>query len=57
MMTVHYAWQWRETKHRANAVHPGEVQTDLNPGGGLTVGQGAKSSVELATIAADDDCC
>ena len=53
MMTVHYAWQWRNTPHRANAVHPGEVQTDLNPGGKLTVQQGAVTSVEMATIGDD----
>ena len=53
MMTVHYAWQWRETPHRANAIHPGSVVTDLNPGGDLTVEEGAKTSVELATIPND----
>ncbi len=53
MMTVHYAWQWRDTPHRANAVHPGSVKTDLNRNGDLTVEEGAKSSVELATIGAD----
>ena len=53
MMTVHYAWQWRDTPHRANAIHPGSVKTDLNPGGDLTVQEGAKSSVEMATIPND----
>ena len=53
MMTVHYAWQWRGGAHRANAVHPGSVVTDLNPGGDLTVEEGAKTSVEMATIPND----
>ncbi len=53
MMTVHYAWQWRHTKHRANAVHPGAVKTDLNANGDLSVEEGAKTSVELATIGDD----
>jgi len=53
MMTVHYAHQWKDTPHRANAIHPGSVLTDMNPQGELTVEQGAKTSVELATIGAD----
>ena len=53
MMTVHYAWQWQGTPHRANAIHPGSVKTDLNQSGDLTVQEGAKTSVELATIASD----
>ena len=53
MMTVHYAWQWRGTKHKANAIHPGSVKTDLNQSGDIDVTEGAKSSVELATIGAD----
>ena len=53
MMTTHYAWQWRDTPHRANTIHPGSVKTDLNPGGDLTVEEGAKTSVELATIGPD----
>lgn len=53
MMTIHYAWQWRDTPHRANAIHPGSVKTDLNPGGDLSLEEGAKSSVELATIPDD----
>ena len=53
MMTTHYAHQWRDTPHRANTIHPGSVKTDLNPGGELTVEEGAKTSVELATIGPD----
>ncbi len=53
MLTVHYAAMWRDGPHRANAIHPGSVKTDLNPTGDLTVEEGAKSSVEMATIASD----
>ncbi len=50
MMTLHYAHEWLGTPHRANAVHPGGVKTDLNPNGGLTPEEGAHSSVEMALI-------
>ena len=53
MMTVSYAKAWENTPHRANAIHPGSVQTDLNPGGDLSVEEGAKSSVDLAIISDD----
>lgn len=53
MMTIHYAWQWRDTKHKANTIHPGSVKTDLNKTGNLTAEEGAKTSVELATIGSD----
>ena len=53
MMTVQYASQWKNTPHHANAIHPGSVKTDLNPHGDLTVQEGAKTSVELATIGSD----
>ena len=53
MMTIHYAWQWRGTQHKANAVHPGEVKTELNPDGKIKVEEGARSSVEMATLGND----
>jgi len=53
MMTTHYAYQWKGTAHKANTIHPGSVKTDLNPNGELTVEEGAKTSVELATVADD----
>ena len=53
MMTVSFAKAWKNTPHRANAIHPGSVKTELNPGGELSVEEGAKSSVELATIPND----
>ena len=53
MMTVNYASQWKDTPHRANAVHPGNVKTDGNPIGEISVEEGAKTSVEMATIPND----
>ena len=53
MLTVHYAHQWKDTAHRANTIHPGSVKTDLNKNGDLTVEEGAKTSVDLATIGSD----
>ncbi len=53
MLTLHYAALWENTPHRANAVHPGSVKTDLNPTGDLTVEEGARSSVEMATLGSD----
>ena len=52
MMTLGYAQKWQNTPHRANTIHPGSVVTDLNPGGDIDVEEGAKTSVELATIGA-----
>jgi NAD(P)-dependent dehydrogenase (short-subunit alcohol dehydrogenase family) len=53
MLTVHYAHLWKDTPHRANTIHPGSVKTDMNPAGDLTVEEGARTSVELATIGSD----
>ena len=53
MMTLHYASQWENTPHRANSINPGSVKTDMNPWGNLTVQEGARSSVEMATIPND----
>jgi NAD(P)-dependent dehydrogenase (short-subunit alcohol dehydrogenase family) len=53
MLTTHYAYEWRDTPHRANTIHPGSVKTDLNPHGELSVEEGAKTSVELAIIGSD----
>lgn len=53
MMTTHYAHQWRNTPHRANTIHPGSVKTDMNQQGELTVEEGAKTSVALATVGPD----
>ena len=53
MMTIHYAWQWRDTRHKANALHPGSVVTDANPSGEISVEEGAKTSVAMATLRDD----
>ena len=53
MMTLHYASQCANTPHRANSINPGSVKTDMNPWGNLTVQEGARSSVEMATIPND----
>jgi NAD(P)-dependent dehydrogenase (short-subunit alcohol dehydrogenase family) len=53
MMTTHYAHAWKNTPHRANAIHPGSVKTDLNPQGEISIEEGAKTSVELATVPND----
>ena len=53
MMTVSFAKQWKNTPHRANTIHPGSVVTELNPGGELSVEEGAKSSVAMAIIGSD----
>jgi NAD(P)-dependent dehydrogenase (short-subunit alcohol dehydrogenase family) len=53
MLTTHYAWQWKDTAHRANTIHPGSVKTDLNQNGDLELEEGAKTSVDLATIGSD----
>ena len=53
MMTVNVASQWEGTPHRANAAHPGSVRTEANPDGEISVEDGARTSVELATIPGD----
>lgn len=53
MMTTHYAHLWKGTPHKANAVHPGSVKTDMNAQGTVSVQDGAKTGVRLATIGED----
>jgi len=50
---VHLAWELKDTPIKVNAAHPGSVATDMNKNGELTVEQGAKTSVALATLPAD----
>ena len=50
MLTTHYAHLWKDTAHKANCIHPGSVKTDMNVNGELTVEEGAKTSVDMATI-------
>ena len=50
---VHLAHELKETAIKVNTLHPGSVVTDMNPHGELTVEEGAKTSVSLATLPAD----
>ena len=50
---VHLAYELKDTNIKVNAAHPGSVVTDMNPNGDLTVEEGAKTSVDLATLDAD----
>lgn len=50
---VHLAYELKDTNIKVNAAHPGSVVTDMNPQGDLTVEEGAKTSVDLATLPAD----
>lgn len=53
VFTIHLAAALKDTPVKVNSAHPGSVRTDLNPTGGLTVEQGAKTAVELATLPPD----
>ncbi len=52
--TIHLAYELRDTKIKVNSAHPGWVKTDM---GGeqapMELGEGAKTSVALATLPAD----
>jgi NAD(P)-dependent dehydrogenase (short-subunit alcohol dehydrogenase family) len=50
---VHLAHELKDTPIKVNTLHPGSVVTDMNPHGDLTVEEGAKTSVDLATLPAD----
>jgi NAD(P)-dependent dehydrogenase (short-subunit alcohol dehydrogenase family) len=50
---VHLAYELKDTPIKVNAADPGSVVTDMNPRGELTVEEGAKTSVALATLPAD----
>ena len=52
--TVHLAAELRNTPIKVNAAHPGWVKTALGGSGApLEVSEGGKTSVQLATLAAD----
>jgi NAD(P)-dependent dehydrogenase (short-subunit alcohol dehydrogenase family) len=52
--TVHLAYELKDTKVKVNAAHPGYVDTDMNGHQGpMSVEDGAKTSVQLATLSAD----
>ena len=50
---VHLAHELKNTKIKVNTAHPGSVLTDMNKNGELSVEEGAKTSVELATLPND----
>lgn len=50
---VHLAYELKDTPIKVNAAHPGSVVTDMNARGDIPVEEGAKTSVDLATLSAD----
>ncbi len=50
---VHLAYELRNTPIKVNVAHPGSVVTDMNPNGEIPVEEGAKTSVDLATLPAE----
>lgn len=50
---VHLAYELKDTPIKVNAAHPGSVLTDMNQNGELSLEEGAKTSVALATLPAD----
>ena len=50
---VHLAHELKDANVKVNIAHPGSVVTDMNPNGNIPVAEGAKTSVDLATLAAD----
>ena len=53
MLGVIQAEALKDTNVKVNIAHPGSVKTDMNPGGDLTVEEGAKTAVTLATLPDD----
>lgn len=50
---VHLAHELKDTPIKVNTLHPGSVVTDMNANGDIEVEEGAKTSVEVATLPAD----
>lgn len=50
---VHLAHELKDTNIKVNTAHPGSVVTDMNPNGDIQVEEGAKTSVDLATLPAN----
>ena len=50
---VHLAHELKDTNIKVNAAHPGSVVTDMNARGDIKVEEGAKTSVDLATLPSD----
>jgi NAD(P)-dependent dehydrogenase (short-subunit alcohol dehydrogenase family) len=53
MLGVIQAARLKDTRVKVNIAHPGSVKTDMNPGGDLSVEEGAKTAVTLATLPDD----
>lgn len=53
MLGVIQAAALKDTNVKVNIAHPGSVKTDMNPGGTLSLVDGAKTAVTLATLPAD----
>ncbi len=53
MLGVIQAGSLKDTPIKVNIAHPGSVKTDMNPGGDLTLEEGAKTAVTLATLPED----
>jgi NAD(P)-dependent dehydrogenase (short-subunit alcohol dehydrogenase family) len=52
--TIHLAHELRGTKVKVNSAHPGWVKTEMGgEGAGMEIVDGAKTSVQLATLDAD----
>ncbi len=51
--TVHLADALKDTPIKVNSAHPGAVATDANPSGTLSVEEGSRTAVELATLPPD----
>lgn len=51
--TVHLADAVKDTPIKVNSAHPGAVATDANPSGTLSVEEGARTAVRLATLPSD----
>ena len=51
--TVDLAYELKDTSVKVNAAHPGSVSTDMNDQGSMALEDGARTSVQLATLSAD----
>ena len=52
--TIHLAYELKDTKIKVNSAHPGWVKTEMGGGGAtMEIVDGAKTSVQLATLADD----
>lgn len=50
---VHLAHELKDTPIKVNTIHPGSVVTEMNANGDISVEEGAKTSVEVATLPVD----